>query len=115
VERAEAGAVEILSGNAADERLLDAGGVARARLLFVAIPGAFESGQIVQQSRRMNPELHIVARAHFDAEVEHLSRLGADRVIMGEREIAQAMLAFGVPSSPRGPEGESEATQAFLF
>jgi CPA2 family monovalent cation:H+ antiporter-2 len=100
VERAEAGAVEILSGNAADERLLQAGGVAAARILFVAIPGVFEAGQIVQQSRRLNPDLRIVARAHFDAEVEHLSRLGADLVIMGEREIAQAMLAFGVLSFP---------------
>jgi CPA2 family monovalent cation:H+ antiporter-2 len=35
-----------------------------------------------------------VARAHFDAEVEHLSRLGATKVVMGEREIALAMLQF---------------------
>jgi CPA2 family monovalent cation:H+ antiporter-2 len=35
-----------------------------------------------------------VARAHFDGEVDHLMKLGANRVIMGEREIAQAMLDF---------------------
>ena len=63
-------------------------------LLFVAIPEAFEAGQIVQQARRANPGLPIVARAHFDAEVEHLLSLGASKVIMGEREIALAMLDF---------------------
>ena len=63
-------------------------------MLFVAIPQSFEAGQIVEQARRTNPNLLILARAHFDAEVQHLSKLGADAVIMGEREIARAMLAF---------------------
>jgi CPA2 family monovalent cation:H+ antiporter-2 len=40
----------------------------------------------------MNPAIQIVARAHSDAEVEHLTRLGADTVIMGEREIARAII-----------------------
>jgi CPA2 family monovalent cation:H+ antiporter-2 len=33
-----------------------------------------------------------VARAHFDAEVEHLLQHGANTVVMGEREIARTML-----------------------
>ena len=66
----------------------------RRKLLFVAIPQAFEAGQIVQQARRANPDLPIVARAHFDAEVEHLLAMGASQVMMGEREIALAMLDF---------------------
>jgi CPA2 family monovalent cation:H+ antiporter-2 len=41
--------------------------------------------------------LSIIARAHTDAEVEYLEKLGADVTIMGEREIAAAMVehAFG--------------------
>jgi len=35
-----------------------------------------------------------VARAHFDGEVDHLAKLGATQVVMGEREIARAMLDF---------------------
>jgi CPA2 family monovalent cation:H+ antiporter-2 len=62
-----------------------------ARWLFVAVPNAFEAGQIVEQARAVNPALKIIARAHFDAEVEHLKQLGADIIIMGEREIARAM------------------------
>jgi CPA2 family monovalent cation:H+ antiporter-2 len=71
-------------------------------MLFVAIPGAFEAGQIVQQARRANPALRIVARAHFDAEVEHLTEHGADVVIMGEREIARAMLDEAAIGEPNG-------------
>jgi CPA2 family monovalent cation:H+ antiporter-2 len=63
-------------------------------LLLVAIPEAFEAGQIVEKARRANPDLRIVARAHLDAEIGHLLDHGADKVIMGEREIALAMLEF---------------------
>jgi CPA2 family monovalent cation:H+ antiporter-2 len=65
---------------------------------LAAISQSFEAGQIVQQGRHANPSLNIVARAHFAAEVEHLSNMGATKVIMGEREIAQAMLAHAVPA-----------------
>src|SRR2546430_4127053 len=69
-------------------------------LLLVAIPNAFEAGQIVQQARAANPGLEIVARAHFDAEVEHLLQHGADTVIMGEREIARSMLQRAAARAP---------------
>jgi CPA2 family monovalent cation:H+ antiporter-2 len=86
--------IEHIRGNAARDDVLAAANLPAAKLLFVAIPEAFEAGQIVQQARRANPSLPIVARAHFDAEVEHLLSLGASKVIMGEREIALAMLDF---------------------
>ena len=75
--------------------------VAGARLLFVAIPDAFEAGQIVAQARAANPRLRIIARAHSDAEVEHLRHHGADTIIMGEREIALGMLKHAL-------EGQAE-------
>ena len=86
--------IEHIRGNAARDDVLAATNLAGAKLLFVAIPEAFEAGQIVEQARRANPQLKIVARAHFDAEVDHLIARGASRVIMGEREIAMAMLEF---------------------
>jgi len=42
--------------------------------------------------------LPIVARSHSDQETAHLKKHGADKVIMGEHEIAIAMLA----DVPRG-------------
>ena len=84
--------IETIPGNAARPDVLQAANPATAQSLIVAIPEAFEAGQIVQQARTANPDIHIVARAHFDAEVEHLKQLGADVVIMGEREIARGIL-----------------------
>ncbi|MDB5735871.1 MAG: Potassium/proton antiporter rosB [Alphaproteobacteria bacterium] len=86
--------VEHIRGNAAKDDVLAAANLGAAKILFVAIPQAFEAGQIVEQARKANPSLPIVARAHFDAEVDHLLAHGASQVIMGEREIAIAMLDF---------------------
>jgi CPA2 family monovalent cation:H+ antiporter-2 len=48
----------------------------------------------------MNPALRIVARAHGDAEVDYLVKLGADFAVMGEREIGKAMAAQGLDAQP---------------
>ena len=76
----------------------------------MAIPEAFEAGQVVQQARAANPGLEIVARAHSDAEVEHLTNFGADIVIMGEREIARSMIdEISRPVAPRAPAPAAES------
>ncbi|WP_020181037.1 cation:proton antiporter [Methylopila sp. M107] len=98
-----AAGVETVVGNAADPAVLKLAGLAKARALLVAIPEAFEAGQVVEQGRGENPRLTIVARAHSDAEVEHLSKLGADAVIMGERQIAQAMIELVGRKRPTEP------------
>jgi CPA2 family monovalent cation:H+ antiporter-2 len=94
VERLRAEGIEVVSGNAAEHRVLMAANLKDAKLLLVAIPNGFEAGQIVEQARAANPSIDIVARAHFDAEVEYLSKLGANVVIMGEREIARSMADY---------------------
>jgi CPA2 family monovalent cation:H+ antiporter-2 len=92
--------VETIVGNAARSNVLRATNPAQARSLVIAIPEAFEAGQIVEQARAANPSLQIVARAHSDAEVDHLKGLGADVVIMGEREIARGMIEELEKSNP---------------
>lgn len=92
VRRLRERTIETISGNAADGRVLALAGLDRADALLVAIPNGFEAGQAIEQARQINPGLLIVARAHSDEEVEYLLRLGASKVIMGEREIALGML-----------------------
>ena len=82
-----------LKGNAAAAGMLQAANVGAARALLVAIPDAFESGQIVAKARAISVDLPIIARAHSNQEVAHLKHHGANVVIMGEEEIAKAMIA----------------------
>ena len=84
---------EVIMGNATSPRVLELANIAAAKSIVVAIPNAFEAGNVIQRTREINPAILILARAHTDAEVEHLLKLGADRVIMGERETANGMLA----------------------
>ncbi len=64
--------------------------------MLVAIPDAFEGGQVVDQAPKLLPGLEIVARAHSEAEIEHLRKHGATAVVMSEHETAKAMIA-GIP------------------
>jgi CPA2 family monovalent cation:H+ antiporter-2 len=95
--------VETIVGNAARTEILAAANLPRARHLVVAIPNAFEAGQVVAQGRAANPALMIVARTHSEAEVEHLTSLGANVVIMGEREIALGMVEALLPAAAPSP------------
>ncbi len=91
VARLRENGTEVIVGNAAKPEILKATNPGAASYLVVAIPNAFEAGQVIEQARKANPTLRIVTRAHSDAEVEHLSGRGADEVIMGEREIARGI------------------------
>jgi K+:H+ antiporter len=105
VEWLHSSGVEVIAGNAAAPESIRAANLARARWLFVAVPNAFEAGQIIEQARAISPALPIIARAHTDAEVEHLQKLGADVTIMGEREIAAAMVEHAFGGSADSGEG----------
>jgi CPA2 family monovalent cation:H+ antiporter-2 len=75
--------------------------VAEADLLFVTVPNGFEAGRIVELAREMNPKVRVYARAHSDAEVEHLKGFGADLIVSGEKEIADAMIQAAAHIIPR--------------
>ncbi|MBN8957656.1 MAG: Kef family K(+) transporter [Rhizobiales bacterium] len=85
--------VETITGNAADPELVKALNLSAARCLLVAIPDGFEGGQVVAQARGINTDLPIIARSHSQDETAHLMKYGATRVVMGEEEIAKAMIA----------------------
>ncbi|MEY9722091.1 hypothetical protein ABIA22_004645 [Sinorhizobium fredii] len=92
IAKLHADGIETIAGNAAKAEVFEAANPAGARRLILAIPNAFEAGQIVLRARAVNPSLNIIARAHSDAEFDHLTGLGADLVIMGEREIARGIV-----------------------
>ncbi|MFG1424008.1 YbaL family putative K(+) efflux transporter [Roseixanthobacter liquoris] len=86
--------IEVLPANAAAPEALASANLPGARRLILAIPDGFEAASVLRKARALNPGLEIIARAHSDAEVEHLRQGGAGFIIMGEREVARGMLAY---------------------
>jgi len=114
IARLKADEIETVIGNAANADVFAAANAAGAKRLILAIPNAFEAGQIVLRARAANPAIEIIARAHSDAAVEHLTGLGANTVIMGEREIARGIVEQVVSGSvePRLPDDGPRDTSA---
>jgi CPA2 family monovalent cation:H+ antiporter-2 len=92
VERLHGEGVPAIAGNAVTADVLMAAAVDRAQLIYVTVPDGFEAGRIVEIARQLNPRIRILARSHNDAEIEYLTARGADVIISGEDEIAQAMI-----------------------
>jgi CPA2 family monovalent cation:H+ antiporter-2 len=94
--------IEHIVGNAVLPDILTAANIAAARMLIIAIPSGFEAGAALVRAKELNPGIRVIARAHFDEEVDYLTSHGAEHVIMGEKEIAHGMLAY-VDESRREP------------
>lgn len=91
--QARADGFEVVTGNAVEPGVLREAGIERAHRMLIAIPEGFEAGAICEQAKALRPDLSVIARAHSDAQCEHLVQHGADSVVLGEREIARQMLA----------------------
>ncbi|MFO0334569.1 MAG: YbaL family putative K(+) efflux transporter [Pseudomonadota bacterium] len=85
---------QVVRAHATSAVQLDADLLGLASAVCLAIPDPFVSGTVAEQARRERAGLPIVARAHAEAEREHLRRHGASHVIVGELEIARGMVAF---------------------
>jgi CPA2 family monovalent cation:H+ antiporter-2 len=86
--------IEAITGNAVKDDIRTLANMTGARRIFVAIPNAFESGQVVEKLRAANPQLEILARSHSDEETDRLRQLGASHVVMAESEVARAMVGI---------------------
>lgn len=104
--------IEAVNANAASAPAIAAANVAGARRIILAIPDGFEASNVLKKARQLNPAIEIVARAHSDAEVEHLRQSGANFIIMGEREVARGMLAHVLETSQNDIAGAAAAEQA---
>ena len=101
VETLQGQGVAAVLGNGISRDAMKEAGAEKADLVFVTVPNGFEAGGIVELARSLNPSVKVYARAHSDAEVEHLRGLGADFIVSGEQEIADAMIERAATVIPR--------------
>jgi len=94
-------AFTVVTGHAADPHVLEEAGIYDASKLIITVPEGFEGGAIAERARSMNPNLLILAHAHSDDELIHLTRLGVDQVVTGEREIATRLIELLAVARPK--------------
>ncbi len=79
---------EIIYGDASRDIILNHVKIGKAGSIVVTIPNTEATKAIITTVRRLNPTIYIIARARFVSDIAELYRLGADKVIVDERETA---------------------------
>ncbi|SQC08880.1 Potassium/proton antiporter RosB [Klebsiella pneumoniae] len=60
------------SAIAANEEIMELAHLDCARWLLLTIPNGYEAGEIVASAREKCPNIEIIARAHYDDEVDYI-------------------------------------------
>jgi CPA2 family monovalent cation:H+ antiporter-2 len=91
VEQLRKSGIAAVSGDAADPAVLIQAHVARARILVIATPDAARARKMMETARMLNPQITIIVRTHSDEEADLLRSEKADKVFIGEHELALGM------------------------
>ena len=91
-------------GDASKETMLMHLGINTARSVVIAISDASATRRIVELSRKLNPNVYIIARTRYTSEVKPLYSLGANDVIPEEFEtsieiISRVLHNFFIPAN----------------
>jgi CPA2 family monovalent cation:H+ antiporter-2 len=103
VHEARSQGEEVVFGDATRQVLLQRVGIARSRLIAVAITDPIATRQIVALARSMNPDATILARTRYVRDVDPLHVVGADVVVAEELEgtidlVSETLRVFGTPA-----------------
>jgi CPA2 family monovalent cation:H+ antiporter-2 len=91
VRRERALGLDIHYGDCTRAAVLEHVGIARARSFVLAISDAASTRRSVRVARECAPDVRILVRSEYVAEVDELRQLGADEVIPAEFETALAL------------------------
>ncbi|MBF0101153.1 MAG: cation:proton antiporter [Desulfobacterales bacterium] len=94
----------LIYGDASQLIVLEAAKIEHAKLLIITTPSAIITKTIIEQSRKLNQKLHIVARAESKEHMELLHNIGADEVIQPEFEAGleitrQTLVSLNIPAT----------------
>jgi CPA2 family monovalent cation:H+ antiporter-2 len=76
----------IIYGDATRKEVLHHVGLERARVLVLAISDPIATRHTVSLARQLNPDIHVIVRSRYMAELPDLLQLGADEVVPEEFE-----------------------------
>ena len=97
VDRLRKAQTPALFGDAANEDLLDAARLERAKVMIVAISDPQSARLIVNRARERMPRIPLVVRTHSGLEALHLRALGATvQAVYAEGEVAIQMTRFSL-------------------
>ncbi len=95
---------EVICGDGCQLSVLQHAGLSTAHALVVAINDPQATRRVVSQARSLRPDIYILARTHFDSDIDELYALGAERVISEDFETsieiaAQVLKKMDVPDN----------------
>jgi CPA2 family monovalent cation:H+ antiporter-2 len=97
VDRLRQAQTPALFGDAANEDLLEAAGLDRAKVMIVAISDPQSTRLIVNRARERMPRIPLVVRTHSGTEAVHLRTLGSTvQAVYAEGEVAIQMTRFSL-------------------
>jgi monovalent cation:H+ antiporter-2, CPA2 family len=104
VRRAREENEPVVYGDATRTEVLSHVGAEYARILVLAISDPAATRHTVSIARQLNPDVHIIVRTRYMAEIEDLRALGADEVIPEEFEtsieiFSRALSEYGIARS----------------
>jgi CPA2 family monovalent cation:H+ antiporter-2 len=109
VENLRAQHIPAVSGDAADPAVLIQAHIARADMLVIATPDAFNVRKMVETACKLNPAIEVVLRTHSDEEAALLQQENVGKVFMGEHELARGMARHVLERMEAGAKGKTGA------
>ena len=83
--------VHSIYGDAINEDVLSLAQIAKAKGIVIAVPDVVTSELVLKSSRRMNPGIKVIARAHREEDIARLSIRGVKDIIEPEFEASLEM------------------------
>ncbi|WP_029463109.1 monovalent cation:proton antiporter family protein [Serpentinimonas barnesii] len=96
VREAHAAGEPVFYGDATDPAVLEAVGLARARLLIISYEDPAAALKVLQQVRAQHPDLPVMVRTRDETHVEALRQAGATEVVPETLEAAMMMVAHAL-------------------
>lgn len=101
----------IIYGDAAQKTVLEHAGIRAAKSVVVTAGDAASAGRVIETARRLNPNIHIIARTHFLNQIDSFYSAGADEVVSDEFEcsielFSRVLNRYMVPVNEIETQGE---------